>query len=279
MKRQLEVDEETRGLVGLLDPLTTVVSAAAAAILSARSGRLAVHAKPDDSPVTAADCAAEAAILEGIAGLLPGVSIVSEEAAGHAAPQALSAQFFLVDPLDGTRELVAGRDEFTINVALVCEGVPRLGIVAAPVQGLLWRGIAGVGAERLQFAPGTSGTAPRQGIAIRARPCPTSGLIAAISRSHLDPLTEAFLANLPIAQRVACGSALKFCQIAQGAADVYPRFSTTCEWDVAAGHALLVAAGGSISAPDGSPLEYGRISANFRVPAFIAWGARERGVV
>jgi 3'(2'), 5'-bisphosphate nucleotidase len=256
----------------LLDELTTIVSAAAAAILAARAGSLEVRTKADLSPVTAADHAAEAVILEGLARVLPGVCVVSEEAVGRALPERIPGSFVLVDPLDGTRELVAGRDEFTINVALVSGGRPRLGIVAAPAQGILWRGIEGHGAERLRLSPGAPAGAAQERSAIRTRPSPGSGLVAVVSRSHREPQTQTFLARLPIADRRASGSAVKFCQLAEGAADVYPRLSTTCEWDVAAGHAVLVAAGGAVVTPEGAPLTYGRMFESFRVPAFVAWG-------
>src|SRR5258708_17084695 len=137
----------------LLDELTTIVSAAAAAILAARAGSLEVRAKADLSPVTAADPAAEALILEGLARLLPGMCVVSEEAAGCAPPDRIPGSFVLVDPLDGTRELLAGRDEFTINVALVSGGCPRLGIIAAPAWGVLWRGGGGARAPPPRPAP------------------------------------------------------------------------------------------------------------------------------
>ena len=256
----------------LLDELTTIVSAAAAAILAARAGSLDARTKADRSPVTAADHAAEAVILEGLAHLLPGMCVVSEEAADRALPASIPDTFVLVDPLDGTRELLAGRDEFTVNVAVVTGGRPRLGIVAAPAQGILWRGIEGRGAERLRLSPGAPAGAARERTAIRTRALPGAGLVAVVSRSHLDPQTQAFLARLPIADRRECGSAVKFCQLAEGAADVYPRLSTTCEWDVAAGHAVLAAAGGTVVTPEGAALDYGRISRNFRVPGFIAWG-------
>ena len=255
----------------LLDELTTIVSAAAAAILAARAGPLDARSKADFSPVTAADHAAEAVILEGLARVLPGMAVVSEEAAAAALPAGLPGSFVLVDPLDGTRELLAGRDEFTVNIGIVDGGRPRLGIVATPAQGIVWRGIEGRGAERLQL-PAGAGAAAAQRTAIRARPCPGSGLVAAVSRSHLDSQTEALLARLPVAERFARGSAVKFCQLAEGTADIYPRLSPTCEWDVAAGHAVLVAAGGTVTAPDGIPLRYGRISEKFRVAAFVAWG-------
>ena len=256
----------------LLDELSTIVSAAAAAILTARAGALDARSKADLSPVTAADHAAEAVILEGLARVLPGVAVVSEEAAATALPAHLPGTFVLVDPLDGTRELLAGRDEFTVNVGIVAGGRPRLGIVATPAQGMLWRGIEGRGAERLRLSPGAPAAAAEQRTPIRARPCPPSGLVAAVSRSHLDSQTEALLARLPVTERFARGSAIKFCQLAEGTADIYPRLSTTCEWDVAAGHAVLVAAGGTVTAPDGAPLRYGGMSERFRVAAFVAWG-------
>jgi 3'(2'), 5'-bisphosphate nucleotidase len=256
----------------LLDELTTIVSQAGAAILAARAGSLDARRKADQSPVTAADQAAEAVILAGLARVLPGVAVVSEEAAACALPAGLPNTFILVDPLDGTRELLAGRDEFTVNVAIVSAGRPRLGLVGAPAQGLLWRGIEGQGAERLQLPAGASAGSARERTAIRARPCPPSGIIVAVSRSHLDAGTEALLARLPVGQRLACGSAVKFCQLAEGAADFYPRLSPTCEWDVAAGHAVLVAAGGAVTRPDGTKLGYGGVAQDFRIPAFVAWG-------
>jgi 3'(2'), 5'-bisphosphate nucleotidase len=262
----------------LLDELTSIVSAAAAAIVAACAGSLDTRTKADLTPVTAADHAAEAVILEGLARLLPGMCVVSEEAAGRALPDRIPDSFVLVDPLDGTRELVAGREEFTINLAIVDGERPRLGIVAAPAQGLLWRGIEGRGAERLRLSPGAPAHAAQARSVVRTRPAPRAGLVAAVSRSHLDPQTEVLLARLPIADRYVCGSAVKFCQIAEGIADVYPRLSPTCEWDVAAGHAVLAAAGGVVTTPEGAPLSYGRIAENFRVPAFVAWGDPETAV-
>jgi 3'(2'), 5'-bisphosphate nucleotidase len=256
----------------LLDEITAVVSAAAAAILAARTGGLAVRAKADRSPVTAADHAAEAVILEGLARLLPGTCVISEESVESAPAGPLSDPFVLVDPLDGTREFIAGRDEFTVNVALVAGGRPCLGVVAAPAHGRVWRGIEGAGAERLELAAGAPLAAARAHTPIRTRPCPSSGLVAAVSRSHLDAETEAFLARLPQARRFATGSSVKFCALAEGSADVYPRLSTTCEWDIAAGHAVLVAAGGVVRSPEGTALAYGRRDRDFRVGAFIAWG-------
>jgi 3'(2'), 5'-bisphosphate nucleotidase len=214
-------------------------------------------------------------ILKGLRTLLPDVPVISEESVGGSPPGPLSAGFILVDPLDGTRELLAGRDEFTVNVAIVYEGTPALGIVAAPALGLLWRGTQNRGAERLRLEPGAPAGRAQERAAVRTRPAPGSGLIAAVSRSNLDPATEAFLSTLPVTERISSGSAVKFCQVAQGSADVYPRLSPTYEWDVAAGHAVLAAAGGGVTAPGGSPLPYGRIAQRFLVPAFIAWGDPE----
>jgi 3'(2'), 5'-bisphosphate nucleotidase len=190
---------------------------------------------------------------------------VSEEAVSDRTP---GADFILVDPLDGTREFVEGRAEYTVNVALVRDRTPVAGFVAAPALGLLWRGVAGHGAERLRFASGRA--AAVEAIAIRARPAPER-LVIALSRSHLDPDTAAFAEQLPIAERLICGSAVKFCRIAEGSADVYPRLSPTSEWDVAAGHAVLTAAGGTVTRPDGTPLTYGK-GGDFLIPGFMAWG-------
>ncbi len=256
----------------LLDRLTTIVSAAAAAILKVRAGSLDMRTKADLSPVTAADHAAEAVILAGLARELPGVAVVSEEAAGHAPPARLPDTFILVDPLDGTREFIAGRDEFTVNLAIVSGGRPVLGIVAAPALALLWRGAQAGPAERLRLSPGAPASAARERSAIRCRALPSSGLVAAVSRSHLDARTRAFLARVPLVDEIVSGSALKFCRVAEGAADLYPRLAPTCEWDVAAGHALLTAAGGVITTPEAAPLPYGRIAEQFRIPAFVAWG-------
>ncbi len=257
---------------GLVDELASIVSAAGQAILAARTGPLQPRAKSDQSPVCIADEAAEAVILDGLARTLPGVCVISEEAVGRSFPGMLPATFVLVDPLDGTRDFLAGRDEFTVNVAIVDGGRPRLGIVGAPARGTLWRGIEDRGAERLRLEPGAAVSSARERTAIRARPCPSSGLIVAVSRSHLDAQTKALVARLPVGEQLASGSAVKFCELAQGTADCYPRLSPTCEWDVAAGHAVLAAAGGVVMTPHGEPIRYGRAEIAFRVDAFVAWG-------
>ena len=257
---------------GLLDGLTTIAARAAAIILAIPPSTLAQRDKLDRSPVTVADEASQAAIFEGLGRLLPGIPVASEEAMAGVSPAEFGPEFLLVDPLDGTRELLAGRDEFTVNIALISNGSPRAGVVVAPARGLIWRGIVGGGAERLALtADAGSQTAPKAE-AIHTRTWPKRGPVALVSRSHLDPATEAYIAQLKPTELIGCGSSLKFCQLAEGAADLYPRLAETSEWDVAAGHAVLAAAGGTVIAPDGRPLSYGQ--SGFRIPAFIAWGDR-----
>ncbi len=260
--------------IGLLDALTALVSRAGRTVLDLRGPSVAARLKADRTPVTEADMASQEIVLEGLAGLLPGLTVVSEEAlpdTGTALPDA----FALLDPLDGTKEFVAGRDEFSINLALIKDRKPVLGIVHAPARGLLWRGIVPGLAERLRLEPGARPGEARERIAIRTRHRPATGVTALTSRSHLDAASEAFLAKLPGVQRIACGSALKFGLIADGTADVYPRLAQTSEWDIAAGHAVVLAAGGIVVAPDRSPPDYGARERGFRVPGFIAYGDPE----
>ncbi|MBB5049697.1 3'(2'), 5'-bisphosphate nucleotidase [Rhodopseudomonas rhenobacensis] len=254
----------------LLASLTELVLRAGAAILAIDRGHLAIEGKCDGSPVTEADLAADRIIAEGLARLCPEVPVVSEERVALATPPYRDS-FFLVDPLDGTKEFIAGRDEFTVNLALVTKGVPLLGIVGAPALGLIWRGIVGVGAERLQVAPDLT---PGAAVAIAPRrfPAPGQQWIAAVSRSHGDCRSEAFIDARPGAVRKCVGSAVKFCRVAEGAADIYPRLAPTCEWDIAAGHAVLCAAGGHVTDAAGAPLQFGLGAPGFIIPEFIAWG-------
>ena len=252
----------------LFDDLTKMIARASARIRALSPHTSIKRTKPDQSPVTDADEASEAMILQDLERLLPGVPVISEESARNKQVPGAERSFLIVDPLDGTREFLAGRDEFTVNLAIVTGGIPIAGIIAAPQRGQVWRGIVGHGAERLRMvADGAD-----QAQAIRTRNWPDKNAVATVSRSHFDADTDSFLRSLGPITRIASGSALKFCQVAEGSADVYPRLATTCEWDVAAGHALVVAAGGVVVSPKGSALEYGRASENFRVPAFIAWG-------
>jgi 3'(2'), 5'-bisphosphate nucleotidase len=254
--------------VRLMDDLTAIVARAAVVICNKPANTVVHRLKPDHSPVTAADEASEAMILEGLSRLLPGVPVIAEESAPGMPPRVLGPSFIVVDPLDGTREFLAGSDEFTVNLGIVTAGIPIAGIVASPMRGLIWRGVAGHGAERMRLL--SDGADRPQ--AIQTRRWPAQDAIAAVSRSHFDTATDALLAHLAPVSRKPSGSAVKFCYVAEGSVDIYPRLATTCEWDVAAGHALVVAAGGMIATPQGEPLRYGRAAENYRVPAFIAWG-------
>ena len=240
---------------------TALAVQAAAAILQFDCRNVASRQKADRSMVTAADEAAEAVILPGLA-TLHGVPVVSEESVR----EAHAGDYLLVDPLDGTAEFLAGRDEYTVNIALVRSGAPAIGVIAAPALGLLWRGAAGK-AERLRVS-GSGEILDRAAIRTRAWPAQR---VATISRSHYEAASAEFLQRFAPVTTLVCGSALKFCRLAEGAADIYPRLAPTSEWDVAAGHALIVAAGGDMTAPDGSALIYGR-GESHRVPGFVAWG-------
>jgi len=257
----------------LMEPLTALVVRAGEAILAVNRGAMRVDGKQDGSPVTEADLAADGIIADGLARLAGDVPSLSEERCQLASPP-FRGSFFLIDPLDGTKEFVAGRDEFTVNLALVTQGVPLLGIVSAPALGLLWRGIVGRGAERVTFDGPTIGAAEP----IRTRKLPRQGepWIAAVSRSHGDKTSEAFIDARPNAVRRMVGSAVKFGRIAEGSADIYPRFGPTCEWDVGAGSAVVTAAGGRVTDGKGGELRFGELrDTGFIVPEFIAWGDPE----
>jgi 3'(2'), 5'-bisphosphate nucleotidase len=251
----------------LIGPLTDLVVRAGAAILAVNRAAMRIDGKRDGSPVTEADLAADRIIAAGLARLAPDISALSEERLDAAKPT-YEGSFFLIDPLDGTKEFVAGRSEFTVNVALVTNGTPLLGIIGAPALGLVWRGLVGRGAERLNSS---EGSLPEP---IQTRPHPKAGepWIVAVSRSHGDSRTEGFIAQRPGAVRMMLGSAVKFVRVAEGGADIYPRLGPTSEWDVAAGHALVTAAGGKITDGQGNDLQFGKGRGGFIVPEFIAWG-------
>ncbi len=258
----------------LLQPLIYTAMRAGGAIMAVYGTDFSVRDKADASPVTAADEAAEKIILADLARLAPDIPVVAEEAvaAGHT-PVISSAtgteRFFLVDPLDGTREFVSHRDEFTVNIALIEGGKPLLGIVYAPARHELYGGDVGAGqAGHLGSDP--DGTMPSKGVAISARRAPAEGWTAVASRSHRTPETDDFLAKFPIREFRSIGSSLKFCLVASGEADIYPRLGTTMEWDTAAGHAVLAAAGGRVTGLAGEPFTYGK--ADFRNGNFVAWG-------
>jgi 3'(2'), 5'-bisphosphate nucleotidase len=260
----------TPAVAALLEPLTGLVVEASLAILAVDRASMMVSGKSDGSPVTGADLAADRVLAAGAERLLPDLPVVSEER-----PQALrlpcADSFVLIDPLDGTREFVDGRDEFTVNLAIVTQGAPVLGIVAAPALGVIWRGVAGGGAERLRIDR-AGAVIERMPIRTRNHPAPGTPWVALVSRSHFDAASDAFIARRPGAIREAAGSAVKFGRIAEGSADIYPRLAPTHEWDVAAGCAVVEAAGGRVTDLDGAPLRFGTGAADFIVPGFICVG-------
>jgi len=245
----------------LVEALVALADSAGKVILDLY-GKVEARQKDDRSPVTAADEAAERVILEGLARATPEIPVVAEEAVARgAAPEAVGRRFWLVDPLDGTKEFLSRNGEFTVNVALVEDGVPTLAVVGAPAKEVLY-------ATDGRTAWVRRGAGERR--AIRARRPSEEGLVVAVSRSHRDAETDAYLEGVRIAGEQVGGSSLKFCLVAEGAADLYPRFGRTMEWDTAAGHAVLRAAGGSVRTVEGVELGYGK--PGFENPSFIARG-------
>jgi 3'(2'), 5'-bisphosphate nucleotidase len=244
----------------------------AGAIVMDVFGRETIEArvKSDSSPVSEADERAEEFLLEALSRSLPGLPLIAEESAARGATPAQEGRFALIDPLDGTREFVARRKEFTVNIAYVEDGRPIAGAVYAPALGELW--FAGAKACFVKAAPGAPLPPASEWRELRTRPRPADGATALVSRSHCDPKTEAFLARQNIKDRIDAGSSLKFCRLAEGVADIYPRFGNTMEWDTAAGDAVLRAAGGVVLTPEGAPLKYGKSAENYLNGPFVAFG-------
>jgi len=244
------------------EEMVALARRAGAEILSVYDTAFAVRGKADASPVTDADERAERVILAGLATLAPGVPVVAEEqvAAGRV-PQVGDGPFFLVDPLDGTREFISRNGEFTVNIALVDAGRVAAGVVHLPaLDETYWSD--GEAAWRARGA----GAAER----IHCRAPADDGLVVVASRSHRDARTDAFLADVPVKSLLSAGSSLKLCRVAEGGADLYPRLGRTMEWDIAAGQAVLEAAGGSVCTLDGTPLRYAK--PGFENPDFVARG-------
>lgn len=251
-----------RGPPALLLELEAIARQAGAVIMQVYGSDFGVRAKADASPVTAADEGAEAVIVAALRALSPTLPVVAEEAASRGEAPAAAARFWLVDPLDGTREFVARNGEFTVNIALVENGAPRLGVVFVPVQERLFSGVVGGGAWAVERG------ARR---AVHCRGVPAAGPTLACSRAHGDEAAlAAWMQGRGVAERVVAGSSLKFGLIAAGQADVYPRFGRTMEWDTAAGHAVLAAAGGGVVDLAGEPLRYGK--PGYENPHFVAFG-------
>jgi 3'(2'), 5'-bisphosphate nucleotidase len=247
-----------------------IASLAGEAVMDVYRSDFETRRKADHSPVSDADDRAEAIILDQLSRLLPGVPVLAEEQAARTGAGALADVFLLVDPVDGTREFIQRRGDFTVNIALIEDRRPVCGCVYAPAREEMYLG--GRNAFRvLSFAPGAD-VGQANPLQIHTRPPPEAGLTAVMSASHPDAETEAFLQRLPIAQRRSIGSSLKFCLLAAGEADIYPRWGPTMEWDTAAGHAVLAAAGGGVVTPEGEPFLYRKAGQGYRNGPFIAWG-------
>lgn len=236
-------------------------------ILEIRSGNLNITIKEDKSPVTLADQAAEKIILRDLIIVAPEIPVVAEESASEGNTPDVTDKFWLVDPLDGTKEFIAGGTDFTVNIALVEHGVPSFGIIYTPATRRLYTA-KNANEATLQIVDEDLNLGPE--IPIKVRDGNPESLTALASKSHLDDDTKAFLGELNIAEKTSAGSSMKFCVVAEGKADIYPRFGPTMEWDIAAGHAILHAAGGTVKNPDGTPFEYNK--PDFRNGPFIARG-------
>ena len=249
----------------LLDSLVPLIRQAGDAVMAVYATDFAVEGKADESPVTEADRLAEAIITSGLQRLTPEIPVVGEEAQAEGrAPRAVGERFWLVDPLDGTKEFIHRNGEFTVNIALIDQGSPVLGVVLAPASGDLYAGGPALGSWHAHRDE------PLQPIACRK--VPAEGLTVVGSRSHGDAAAlDSFLQGRQVAQVRSAGSSLKLCLIAAGQADLYPRFGRTMEWDIAAGHAVLAGAGGSVDVLATSmPLGYGK--PGWDNPHFVAWG-------
>ncbi len=253
----------------LAGALCSLAIHAGAAAMEIYSSDFETEVKGDASPVTEADRIAEEIILAGLKAFAPDIPALAEESAADGdIPDSLGRRFFLVDPLDGTREFISKTGEFTVNIALIEDGRPVYGVVYAPAIARLYAG----GRDGAWAAETKDGAIKRRTV-INARTAPADGLVAVASRSHRSPETDDFLATLTVTDFTAAGSSLKFCLLAEGKADIYPRFGRTMEWDTAAGQAVLEAAGGRVVVhPGGEPLAYGKRARGFDNPHFIAWG-------
>ncbi|PPD43106.1 MAG: 3'(2'),5'-bisphosphate nucleotidase [Methylocystis sp.] len=247
-----------------------VVGAGALAMEVLARPEIGAQLKSDKSPVTEADERVEEYLLAALARDLPGVPIIAEEAAARGESVTHGSAFLLIDPIDGTREFLARSPEFTVNLALIIDGAPVAGAISAPAQAKVWFG--GADSFAADAAPGGALPAPQDWRRLRTRKAPPKGMTALVSKSHLDAQTTDFISRLPVIRRMSVGSSLKFCAVAEGLADVYPRFGPTMEWDTAAGDAILRAAGGAVLDPAGAPLLYNKAGAKYLNGSFIAWG-------
>ena len=248
--------------------LAQIAHAAGLAIMEIYNSDFKSTIKADQSPVTAADEVAEAIILARLGNALP---VIAEEQMATGKQTKISDAFYLVDPLDGTKEFISRNGEFTVNIGQIENGHPTKGVVYAPALGELYIGEFGSGAFQTKLLVNEPFSAARF-TAIYARALPATGATVLASRSHLDKDTENFIAQTKVEKLLNAGSSLKFCRIASGMADLYPRFGRTMEWDTAAGHAVLAAAGGTVVQPNGAAFVYGKAEQSFANGPFIARG-------
>jgi len=251
--------------------LIDVTRDAGRSIMSYYHTGVEVSVKSDNSPVTLADTDAEIIILKALGLIAPEIPVISEEAASQGIIPQVADRFFLVDPLDGTKEFIRHNGEFTVNIALIENATPIMGIVYAPALARMFFAPSADKAYELELSCDASPQLD-QAQRLKVRSPPPQGLTAAVSRSHIDARTDRFLEQFNIAERRSAGSSLKFCLIASAEIDIYPRTGPTMEWDTAAGQAVLQAAGGCVTIDDGSPLAYGKVEAGYKNPPFTAWG-------
>ncbi|MCR9257156.1 MAG: 3'(2'),5'-bisphosphate nucleotidase CysQ [Alphaproteobacteria bacterium] len=266
----------TDEMIALLPSLRTLAAEAAEVILPFYHGDVDVEGKADGTPVTEADRAADKVIFEGLTALTPDIPVVTEErVADGIIPDVAGGTFWLVDPLDGTKEFVRKGGDFTVNIGLIHKGEPVMGVIHVPASGVSYAGIVGQSKSEgaaWKWSAEERG-APCDGREIQVRHPDPDGLIVVASRSHRNPELDAYLGDLKVKDATAAGSSLKFCLVAEGTADLYPRTGPTSEWDTAAGHAIVLAAGGTVARlEDGQPLVYGKADERFLNPTFVARG-------
>ena len=262
----------TKGKI-MLNEIARLAAEAGAAAMEVYATDFDAATKSDASPVTEADERGERIILAGLKTAFPDIPVLAEEAAAAGNIPELGSRFFLVDPLDGTKEFINKNGEFTVNIALIENGVPTLGVVYAPAIDVMFLG-GPEGALKLAMEPGETPDLSKAE-PITARSAPAEGLVAVASRSHRSPETDEFLGTLTVAELISAGSSLKLCLIADAKADVYPRLGRTMEWDIGAGQAVLEAAGGRVDVfGEDAPLRYGKAERGYDNPHFVAWGAR-----
>jgi 3'(2'), 5'-bisphosphate nucleotidase len=254
---------------GLARSFAEICLKAAIEVMDVYDSGFVVESKDDRSPVTAADTRAEAVILEALKHIIPGVPVLAEESFSAGLRPDIDGDFLLVDPVDGTKEFINRNGEFTINIALISQRIPIAGCVYAPALKRIY--IGGETGLTGEISPGStldmSALSP-----LKARVMPETGRVAVMSRSHADDKTRAFAEAQGVSDAVSAGSSLKFCLVAEGKADLYPRFGPTMEWDTGAGHAVLLAAGGTVTCPDGSPFLYGKTELGYLNGPFVARG-------